>query len=109
MMEQRNEQSELDLLLSNPFGDEMPAVSEQTKSPLLLDRLPKEQQEKAKQLAAQIDYKDYEAILKYGTAAQTQLSNFSQSMLDHLQKLYIGPIGDILAILIKKPEQINPE
>ncbi|MGM0864989.1 MAG: toxic anion resistance protein [Bacillota bacterium] len=109
MMEQRNEQSELDLLLSNPFGDEMPAVSEQTKSPMLLDRLPKEQQEKAKQLAAQIDYKDYEAILKYGTAAQTQLSTFSHSMLDHVQKRDIGPIGDVLGDLMKKLEQMNPD
>lgn len=108
-MEQRNEQSELDLLLSNPFGDEVPAVSEQAKSPLLLDRLPKEQQEKAKQLAAQIDYKDYEAILKYGTAAQTQLSTFSHSMLDHVQKRDIGPIGDVLGDLMKKLEQMNPD
>ncbi|MGG3916144.1 toxic anion resistance protein [Bacillus sp. es.034] len=109
MMEQRNEQSELDLLLSNPFGEEMPAVNEETKSPLLLDRLPKEQQEKAKQLAAQIDYKDYEAILKYGTAAQTQLSTFSHSMLDHVQKRDIGPIGDVLGDLMKKLEQMNPD
>lgn len=108
-MEQRNEQSELDLLLSNPFGEERPAVNEQTKSPLLLDRLPKEQQEKAKQLAEQIDYKDYEAILKYGTAAQTQLSSFSHSMLDHVQKRDIGPIGDVLGDLMKKLEQMNPD
>ncbi|MFI8687351.1 toxic anion resistance protein [Rossellomorea sp. NPDC077527] len=108
-MEQRNEQSELDLLLSNPFGDEMPVGTEQTKSPLLLDRLPKEQQEKAKQLASQIDYKDYEAILKYGTAAQSQLSNFSHSMLDHVQKRDIGPIGDVLSDLMKKLEQMNPD
>nr|WP_253275479.1 toxic anion resistance protein [Rossellomorea aquimaris] len=87
----------------------MPALSEQTKSPLLLDRLPKEQQEKAKQLAAQIDYKDYEAILKYGTAAQTQLSTFSHSMLDHVQKRDIGPIGDVLGDLMKKLEQMNPD
>lgn len=108
-MEQRNEQSELDLLLSNPFGEEMPAMNQQEKSPLLLDRLPKEQQEKAKQIAAQIDYKDYEAILKYGTAAQTQLSTFSHSMLDHVQKRDIGPIGDVLGDLMKKLEQMNPD
>lgn len=108
-MEQRNEQSELELLLSNPFGDETAPMNEQTKSPMLLDRLPKEQQEKAKQIADQIDYKDYEAILKYGTAAQSQLSNFSQSMLDHVQKRDIGPIGDVLSDLMKKLEQMNPD
>ncbi|TMU86970.1 toxic anion resistance protein [Bacillus sp. BHET2] len=108
-MEQRNEQTELDMLLSNPFGDDTSAVSGQKTSPLLIDRLPKEQQEKAKQLAAQIDYKDYEAILKYGTAAQTQLSTFSHSMLDHVQKRDIGPIGDVLSDLMKKLEQMNPD
>ncbi|MEL3971986.1 toxic anion resistance protein [Rossellomorea oryzaecorticis] len=76
---------------------------------VLLDRLPKEQQAKAKQLAEQIDYKDYEAILKYGTAAQNQLSSFSHSMLEHVQKRDIGPIGDVLSDLMKKLEQMNPE
>ncbi|MCA1062920.1 toxic anion resistance protein (plasmid) [Cytobacillus spongiae] len=108
-MEQRNEQSELDMLISNPFGEEVPLVKDQTKSPLLLDRLPKEQQEKARHLAEQIDYKDYEAILKYGTAAQSQLSTFSHSMLEHVQKRDIGPIGDVLSDLMKKLEQMNPD
>ncbi|WP_064093228.1 toxic anion resistance protein [Rossellomorea aquimaris] len=106
-MEQRNELNELDQLLSNPFDEELPPVK--GPSTLLLDRLPQEQQIKAKQLAEQIDYKDYEAILKYGTNAQTQLSNFSHSMLDHVQKRDIGPIGDVLGDLMKKLEQMNPD
>ncbi|KSU63255.1 tellurite resistance protein TelA [[Bacillus] enclensis] len=107
MMEQRQELNELDQLLSNPFSDEQERKSET--APALLDRLPKEQQAKAKQLAEQIDYKDYEAILKYGTAAQNQLSSFSHSMLEHVQKRDIGPIGDVLSDLMKKLEQMNPD
>ncbi|SCB80858.1 Uncharacterized conserved protein YaaN involved in tellurite resistance [[Bacillus] enclensis] len=106
-MEQRQELNELDQLLSNPFSDEQERKSET--APALLDRLPKEQQAKAKQLAEQIDYKDYEAILKYGTAAQNQLSSFSHSMLEHVQKRDIGPIGDVLSDLMKKLEQMNPD
>ncbi len=106
-MEQRQELNELDQLLSNPFSDEQERKSET--APALLDRLPKEQKAKAKQLAEQIDYKDYEAILKYGTAAQNQLSSFSHSMLEHVQKRDIGPIGDVLSDLMKKLEQMNPD
>ncbi|OIU71427.1 toxic anion resistance protein [Rossellomorea aquimaris] len=107
MMEQRQELNELDQLLSNPFSDDQDRKTET--APALLDRLPKEQQAKARQLAEQIDYKDYEAILKYGTAAQNQLSSFSHSMLEHVQKRDIGPIGDVLSDLMKKLEQMNPD
>ncbi|MCA1053951.1 toxic anion resistance protein [Rossellomorea aquimaris] len=106
-MEQRHELNELDQLLADPFREQTGNAAQTT--PQLLDRLPKEQQEKARQLAEQINYKDYEAILKYGSAAQNQLSNFSHSMLEHVQKRDIGPIGDVLSDLMKKLEQMNPD
>lgn len=106
-MEQRKEYSELDQLLSNPFDEDLSPQPQKANG--LMERLPEEQQQKAKQLAEQIDYKDYEAILKYGTAAQSQLSNFSNSMLDHVQKRDIGPIGDVLGDLMKKLELMNPD
>ncbi|WP_370294936.1 toxic anion resistance protein [Rossellomorea marisflavi] len=106
-MEQHKEYSELDQLLSNPFDEGL--TTQPQKANGLMERLPEEQQQKAKQLAEQIDYKDYEAILKYGTAAQSQLSNFSNSMLDHVQKRDIGPIGDVLGDLMKKLELMNPD
>ncbi|QHA36549.1 toxic anion resistance protein [Rossellomorea marisflavi] len=106
-MEQRKEYSELDQLLSNPFDEGLTPQPQKVNG--LMERLPEEQQQKAKQLAEQIDYKDYEAILKYGTAAQSQLSNFSNSMLDHVQKRDIGPIGDVLGDLMKKLELMNPD
>jgi uncharacterized protein YaaN involved in tellurite resistance len=106
-MEQRHELNELDQLLSDPFSNE---IKHQTgEAPTLMDRLPKEQQDKARQLAEQIDHKNYEAVLNYGTAAQNQLSNFSHSMLDQVQKRDIGPIGDVLGDLMKKLKQMDPE
>jgi uncharacterized protein YaaN involved in tellurite resistance len=105
-MEQKN--SSWEDLISDSFPEEMP-VKKQDASPSLLETLPPEQKEKAKELATQLDYKDYEAVLKYGTSAQTQLSTFSHSMLDHVQKRDIGPVGDILTDLMRKLEQMNPE
>jgi uncharacterized protein YaaN involved in tellurite resistance len=106
-MEQRHELNELDQLLSDPFSNEI--KHQAGEAPTLMDRLPKEQQDKARQLAEQIDHKNYEAILNYGTAAQNQLSNFSHSMLDQVQKRDIGPIGDVLGDLMKKLKQMDPE
>ncbi len=105
-MEQKN--ASWEDLISDSFPEEMPAKKQET-SPSLLETLPPEQKEKAKELATQLDYKDYEAVLKYGTSAQTQLSTFSHSMLDHVQKRDIGPVGDILTDLMRKLEQMNPE
>jgi uncharacterized protein YaaN involved in tellurite resistance len=105
-MEQKN--ASWEDLISDSFPEEMPVKKQET-APSLLETLPPEQKEKAKELATQLDYKDYEAVLKYGTSAQTQLSTFSHSMLDHVQKRDIGPVGDILTDLMRKLEQMNPE
>lgn len=106
-MEQRHELNELDQLLSDPFSNEIKNQTGEVTT--LMDRLPREQQDKARQLAEQIDHKNYEAVLNYGTAAQNQLSNFSHSMLDQVQKRDIGPIGDVLGDLMKKLKQMDPE
>ncbi|MGV3464307.1 MAG: toxic anion resistance protein [Heyndrickxia sp.] len=105
----------LDDLLSNPFGEkelviqEAPVTAQTEKPQRLIDVLPEENREKARQLAEQIDPKNHQAIIMYGTQAQSKLLNFSHSMLDHVQKKDIGEIGEILGDLMKKLEQVNPE
>lgn len=105
----------MDELLGNPFElNTAPAqsVTNQTNEPAptkLLDRLSQAEQQKARQLAAQIPAGNYEAILTYGANAQTELTRFSHQMLDHVQKKDIGPVGDILSDLMNKLSQINPE
>ncbi|PKR85985.1 toxic anion resistance protein [Heyndrickxia camelliae] len=105
----------LDDLLSNPFGEkelviqESPTVTQAEKPQRLIDVLPEANREKARQLAEQIDPKNHQAIIMYGTQAQSKLLNFSHSMLDHVQKKDIGEIGEILGDLMRKLQQVNPE
>lgn len=115
MTQNRSNQSELDDLIGNPFG--MDTVKEQgeqqtsepSKPLALIDRLTKDEQVKARELAKQIPAGDYEAILTYGANAQNQLSQFSHKMLDHVQSKDIGPVGDVLHDLMKKLQELNPE
>ncbi|MFS0643922.1 toxic anion resistance protein [Siminovitchia sp. 179-K 8D1 HS] len=105
----------LDDLLANPFGEQelalQPGVSEQAapKPAKLIDALPEESKQRAVKLAEQIDPTNHQAIISYGTQAQSQLLNFSGSMLEHVQNKDIGPVGDILNDLMGKLKSVNPE
>lgn len=105
----------LDDLLANPFAvDEVPQQKPveqvQAAKPVReLDRLTPEEQEKARELAAQIPVGQTEAILSYGANAQAALSTFSNKMLDHVQAKDVGEVGAILTDLMNKLNQLDPE
>ncbi|MDT9756136.1 toxic anion resistance protein [Heyndrickxia coagulans] len=108
----------LDDLLADPFGahdDMLPEEGQKTepaagaKPSRLVDMLPEENRQKAYELAKQIDPANHQAVILYGTQAQSKLLNFSHAMLDQVQKKDIGEIGNILNDLMKKLEQVNPE
>lgn len=109
----------LDDLLNNPFStptdkltqtqqSEINALQEQQTAARLIDKLPAERQEQAKELAAKIDVSDAQSVISYGSAAQTKLSEFSQSMLNHVQAQDIGPVGDSLTELMYRLQEANP-
>ncbi|KAB7706247.1 toxic anion resistance protein [Bacillus aerolatus] len=106
---------ELDDLLSSPFGENLLEPSpdqplEKKQQPKrLIDVLPDEHRIKAEELAKQIDPANHQSIISYGTTAQSKLSSFSHSMLDHVQQKDIGSIGDILSDLMAKLQQVNPD
>ncbi|MCY9035345.1 toxic anion resistance protein [Bacillus inaquosorum] len=103
----------IDELLADPFSDiEIPkaeAVKSEKQQVRLVDVLPEENKEKAIQLAEQIDHKNMQSIVLYGSQAQSKLLNFSHTMIDHVQKKDVGEIGEILGELMKKLEQVNPD
>lgn len=110
----------LDDLLNNPFSTPVDALtttqqnkqlnlSEQQPTARLIDKLPEERQAQAKELASKIDVQDSQAVITYGSAAQTKLSEFSQSMLNHVQSQDIGPVGDSLTDLMYRLSQANPD
>lgn len=108
----KNEVNEMDELLANPFGsDSIDDVLTETsdKPKKLVDMLPEQKREKAIQLAKQIDPNDHQSVSQYGTEAQAKLTDFSHGMLEHVKNNDIGEIGSILADLMKKLEQVDPD
>lgn len=110
----------LDDLLNNPFStpvdsltttqqSEISALNDQQVTTRLVDKLPADRQAQARELASKIDVQDSQAVITYGSAAQTKLSEFSQSMLNHVQAQDIGPVGDSLTDLMFRLSEANPD
>ncbi|WP_225228882.1 toxic anion resistance protein [Bacillus sp. PS06] len=102
----------MDDLLSNPFNDQLEETShslEEKKSNKLIDVIPPENREKAYQLAKQIDPKNHQAMISYGTQAQSKLMTFSNNMIEHVQKKDIGEVGEIIHELMKQFNEVNPD
>ncbi|WAA09259.1 toxic anion resistance protein [Fervidibacillus albus] len=116
-MSETNEKfsTNIDDLLENPFDEEelqlaeLKQASVEQRPKKLIDTLPEASKERAFKLAEQIDPKNHETITLYGTKAQSKLTNFSHSMLDHVKNKNIGEIGNILNELMSKLEQVNPD
>ena len=112
--------SELDELLSNPFGDasqNLTSVKDSTEKEMietqsvdrLINRLPEERQKQARELAEQIDVTNIQSVMSYGAAAQQKLSEFSHAMLNQVQNQDTGEIGDSLNDLMFRLNEANPE
>ncbi len=108
----------LDDILANPFGDNelapqqeaQPAPQFQEAKPTkLIDVIPEENRAKAYQLAEQIDPRNHQAMITYGTQAQGKLLSFSHTMLEHVQKKDIGEVGEIISDLMKRLDEVNPD
>ncbi|MBU8880372.1 toxic anion resistance protein [Bacillus sp. FJAT-29790] len=112
LLKNTNQANLMDDLLSNPFGDkqELPSLSVKEEKPVkLIDVIPEENRVKAYQLAEQIDPKNHQAMISYGTPAQSKLLSFSHTMLEHVQKKDIGEVGEIISDLMKKFNEVNPD
>lgn len=111
----KNSGNIVDDILANPFGDQGDLVlkpikqEEESKPVKLIDVIPEENRAKAYQLAEQIDPKNHQAMIMYGTQAQGKLLSFSHAMLDHVQKKDVGEIGDIISDLMKHLNQVSPD
>lgn len=111
----KNNGNIVDDILANPFGEQgdlmLKAVDDkqESKPVKLVDVIPEENRAKAYQLAEQIDPKNHQAMIMYGTQAQGKLLSFSHAMLDHVQKKDVGEIGDIISDLMKHLNQVSPD
>ncbi|MBX9975260.1 toxic anion resistance protein [Cytobacillus firmus] len=102
----------LEDLMADPFGEKQeaaPSPLQSEKRTRLIDVIPEENREKAYQLAKQIDPANHQAMISYGTPAQSKLLTFSHTMLEHVQKKDVGEVGTIINDLMKKFNDVNPD
>ncbi|MET1176802.1 toxic anion resistance protein [Peribacillus simplex] len=112
LLNKTNNASLIEDLLANPFDgvQELEKVSSQEAKPVkLIDVIPEENRAKAYQLAEQIDPTNHQAMISYGTPAQSKLLTFSNSMLEHVQKKDVGEVGNIISDLMKKLNELSPD
>lgn len=104
----------LDDLLANPFGEAKTSEtaitnSENEPAERLVDMLSERNKQQAQELAKQIEPGNQSAILSYGAPAQAKLHDFSHSMLNHVQKQDVGPIGEIISDLMYRLQDADPD
>ncbi|EFI84507.1 TelA-like protein SA1238 [Listeria grayi] len=104
----------LDDLLANPFGEAKTSEtaitnSENEPAERLVDMLSERNKQQAQELAKQIEPGNQSAILSYGAPAQAKLHDFSHSMLNHVQKQDVGPIGEIISDLMYRLQEADPD
>lgn len=103
-----SDEKTLEQLLENPFEHKTPSAPLADQPASAMQQLSAERQEQARQLAKQIDERDSQTVITYGAQAQQKLTEFSQSMLDHVQNKDTNGIGDSLTSLMYKLNEANP-
>ncbi|PJN85637.1 toxic anion resistance protein [Bacillus velezensis] len=88
--------------------DSMGAQNDQTHLKLA-DTLPEEKREAALQVAEKLDPGNMQSIVLFGSQAQANLLEFSHTMIEHVQRKDAGEMGQILADLMLKLDQVNPD
>ena len=75
----------------------------------LIQQLPEPRPQQARELAKQINEEDMQSIITYGANAQSQLKDFSNAMLEHIQVKDVTGIGDAIVDLMTQLQQNDPK
>ncbi len=71
------------------------------------NELTPDEQKKVMDLAAQINVTDSQSVITFGTAAQTELSRFSDTILDQIRNKDSGQVGDALTDLLGRVQELD--
>lgn len=66
-----------------------------------------EERQQVLNLAAQIDVSDSQSVIQYGNLAQSDISKFSDAMLDQIRAKDSGEVGVVLTDLLVKVQDVN--
>ncbi|MGY3714517.1 toxic anion resistance protein [Sutcliffiella cohnii] len=113
IVEQKLKDDTLNDLLNNPFsttnsGEIIEVEQQLEQKESAMNSLSEEHKKKAIEIAKQINPEDQQAISQYGVAAQSELSNFSNSILSHIQTKDAGPVGEVITDLMTKIKEVKP-
>lgn len=115
-----NSPQTIDDLIQNPFldpthessqkFDDLGVISNKViTNHQLIQQLPEHRQQQARELAKQINEEDMQSIITYGANAQSQLKDFSNAMLEHIQVKDVTGIGDAIVDLMTQLQQNDPK
>ncbi|MED0679021.1 toxic anion resistance protein [Aneurinibacillus thermoaerophilus] len=71
--------------------------------------LSEEERKKVQELAKQIEVKDSMSILQYGVGLQSEISRFSDTVLDHVRAKDSGEVGQALTELMLKVKEVDTD
>lgn len=77
------------------------------KEPQSATALDAQSQQKVAEIEQEIDISDSQAIIQYGVAAQKEISNFSDTVLDTIRSKDSGYVGEILTDLVVKVKDLD--
>lgn len=66
-----------------------------------------EERQQVLNLAAQIDVSDSQSVIQYGNLAQSDISKFSDAMLDQIRAKDSGEVGVVLTDLLTKVQDVD--
>ncbi|KIX89778.1 tellurite resistance protein TelA [Staphylococcus microti] len=85
------------------------AVTPNEQTEVVAPQFSEQDQQKITALAQEIEPLNNDSLLKFGSNAQSHLSNFSHQMLNDIQTKDIGTIGETLESLMKKLKEVDPD
>ncbi len=66
-----------------------------------------EERQKVLDIASQIDISDSQSVIQYGSLAQSDISKFSDAILDQIRAKDSGEVGDVLNSLLNKVQEVD--
>ncbi|SLL36959.1 TelA-like protein SA1238 [Mycobacteroides abscessus subsp. abscessus] len=112
MTDEREVKTSTDDYFSDPLGESnnlLMKKGETAETVRLIDVLPPENQKRAYELAARLDPTNHRIMISYGSEAQKKLLSFSHMMIEHVQRKDVGEVGDVVAELMERLNEINPD
>ncbi|GKU84361.1 toxic anion resistance protein [Niallia sp. NCCP-28] len=107
---QKEEGAEDALFLASIAEENIKAIDKEANpSSLLINRLSDSDKQKAYELAERIEPSKHSDLVFFGAKAQKNLLSFSHSMLEHVQKKEAGDVGMVIAELMEKLNEIDPD